>query len=102
MGGESIYGDTFADEFETAVVLHSEPFLLSMANRGRDTNGSQFFITAAPTPHLDGRHVVFGRVAAGAEVVRQVEALGSASGHPRRTVEIVDCGQVLQLPAGPE
>lgn len=60
-GGESIYGGTFDDEDLTAM-KHDRPFLLSMANRGKNTNGSQFFITTAPASHLDGCHVIFGQV----------------------------------------
>ena len=62
-GGESIYGETFPDEWEHGVVDHTAPMLLAMANAGPDTNGSQFFITARSTPHLDGKNVVFGRTA---------------------------------------
>jgi len=66
--------------------------LLSMANAGPNTNGSQFFLTTAPAPHLDGRHVVFGRVTSGETVVRAIEAVGSAGGRPSAVVRIVDCG----------
>merc|ERR1712083_160017 len=76
MGGESIYGAPFRDEWEHGVIHHTQPGLLSMANRGRDTNGSQFFITVAETPWLDGKHVVFGRVVKGLEVLKAMEALG--------------------------
>jgi len=89
MGGESIYGSTFADEFDTGVIKHSEPMLLSMANRGRNTNGSQFFITVAVTSHLDGKHVVFGRVIKGQEVVKQMEKAGSQG-----NVVIADSGEL--------
>ena len=94
MGGESIYGSKFADEWENGVVRHSEPMLLSMANAGRDTNGSQFFLTTTSTPHLDGKHVVFGRVVAGENVVRAMEAVGSRSGSTSQSVRVVDCGEL--------
>mmetsp|Transcript_84824 Transcript_84824/g.163452 ORF Transcript_84824/g.163452 Transcript_84824/m.163452 type:complete len:95 (+) Transcript_84824:3-287(+) len=94
MGGESIYGNTFEDEFEGGIVKHTEPYLLSMANRGRDTNGSQFFITVAPTPHLDGKHVVFGRVVSGQEVVKKMEQAGSRSGSTAQEVRIANSGQL--------
>eukprot|EP00931_Biecheleriopsis_adriatica_P095639 TRINITY_DN69238_c0_g1_i1.p1 TRINITY_DN69238_c0_g1~~TRINITY_DN69238_c0_g1_i1.p1 ORF type:complete len:295 (-),score=43.95 TRINITY_DN69238_c0_g1_i1:132-1016(-) len=96
MGGESIYGSTFPDEFEHGVIGHSQPMLLSMANAGRNTNGSQFFITTAPTPHLNGRHVVFGRVVAGQEVVKRVESVGSSGGGTRFTVRIAESGELVR------
>merc|ERR1719253_440657 len=87
-GGESIYGEKFDDEFENGVIGHSQPFLLSMANAGPNTNGSQFFLTTASTPHLNQKHVVFGKVLAGEEVVRAIEKVGSAHGSPRFPVVI--------------
>lgn len=92
-GGESIYGEKFEDEnFE---VKHTKPFLLSMANAGKDTNGSQFFITCAPTPHLDGKHVVFGEVIRGKSVVRLVENTPTNSGDvPNEPCVIAACGEI--------
>ncbi|KAF3760840.1 hypothetical protein M406DRAFT_343009 [Cryphonectria parasitica EP155] len=92
-GGESIYGEKFADEnFE---LKHDRPFLLSMANAGPGTNGSQFFITTVPTPHLDNKHVVFGEVLSGKSVVRQIENLRTASGDkPVQPARIVECGEL--------
>jgi peptidylprolyl isomerase len=89
-GGMSIYGDKFEDE--NFQLKHTGPGILSMANAGRNTNGSQFFITTARTPHLDGAHVVFGVVEHGWDVVKLIEMVGSRSGTPSRTVKIVKCG----------
>jgi len=96
-GGESIYGNKFDDEWEKGWIGHSEPFLLSMANAGANTNGSQFFLTTARTPHLDGRHVVFGRVVSGKDVVAAIEAVGSQSGATSSAVKILKCGEVEQV-----
>ena len=92
-GGESIYGEKFADEWDNGYVCHSEPFLLSMANAGPDTNGSQFFLTTRATPHLDGKHVVFGKVVEGSAVVQAIERVGSGGGATRQPVVIEGCGE---------
>eukprot|EP00668_Euglena_longa_P040934 GGOE01053871.1.p4 GENE.GGOE01053871.1~~GGOE01053871.1.p4 ORF type:complete len:155 (-),score=58.19 GGOE01053871.1:150-614(-) len=91
-GGESIYGEKFADEGFS--IKHSKPGLLSLANAGPNTNSSQFFITTVPTPHLDSKHVVFGEVLEGFDVVKKMEAVGDVSGKPSKAVVIKDCGVV--------
>jgi peptidyl-prolyl isomerase D len=94
-GGESIYGEKFEDEnFERK---HTRPFLLSMANAGPGTNGSQFFITTKETPHLNGKHVVFGHVLKGQDLVRIIENNPTgAQDKPVRTVCIADCGELAE------
>merc|ERR1711874_94968 len=94
-GGESIYGGTFEDgEF---VLKHDRPFLLSMANRGRNTNGSQFFVTTAPASHLDSLHVVFGQVVSGKEVVKEIEDLDTdKKDRPLQDVRMVNCGELIK------
>ena len=91
-GGMSIYGRTFADE--NFIHRHSKAGLLSMANAGPNTNGSQFFITTVPCPWLDGNHCVFGEVAEGLDIVSEIEAFGSGSGQPRAEVTIEACGEI--------
>jgi peptidylprolyl isomerase len=91
-GGESIYGQVFADE--SFIVPHDEPGMLSMANFGPNSNSSQFFVTTAGATHLDGKHVVFGRVLEGYEVVKIIEKLGSVTGEPKSVVQVIDCGQL--------
>ncbi|XP_071769852.2 NK-tumor recognition protein isoform X1 [Centroberyx gerrardi] len=93
-GGESIYGGYFEDE--NFILKHDRAFLLSMANRGKDTNGSQFFITTKMAPHLDGVHVVFGLVISGFEVIKKIEGLKTDSAsRPYADVRVVDCGQLI-------
>ncbi|GEQ69696.1 hypothetical protein JCM33374_g3370 [Metschnikowia sp. JCM 33374] len=93
IGGESIYGNKFEDE--NFKLTHDKPFLLSMANAGPNTNGSQFFITTVPTPHLNGKHVVFGEVIQGKSLVRQLERCEKGAGDkPKQDWIIADCGQL--------
>ena len=94
LGGESIYGGKFADEISNGVISHDRAFLLSMANSGKNTNNSQFFITLDSCGWLDDKHVVFGRVVSGTSVFKAIEKLGSRSGCPRAVVRITDCGEL--------
>ena len=91
-GGESIYGTKFNDE--NFKLRHGKPGLLSMANSGPNSNGSQFFITTVVTSWLDGKHVVFGEVVDGMDVVKAIEAVGSGNGTPSQTVTIVKSGEI--------
>jgi len=91
-GGVSIYGNKFQDE--NIKLKHDRPYLLSMANAGPNTNGSQFFITTVVTSWLDGKHVVFGKVTKGDDIVKRIEGLGSDSGKTKGKITIADCGQL--------
>ncbi|RHZ52494.1 hypothetical protein CDV55_101812 [Aspergillus turcosus] len=91
-GGKSIYGEKFADE--NFQLKHDKPGLLSMANAGKNTNGSQFFITTVVTDWLNGAHVVFGEVEDGMDLVKKIESYGSSSGTPKKKITIADCGQL--------
>jgi peptidylprolyl isomerase len=91
-GGKSIYGKSFPDEnFDKK---HTKPGLLSMANSGPNTNGSQFFVTTVPCNWLDGKHVVFGEVVEGYDVVKKIEGLGSGSGKPKGEIVIEESGEL--------
>ena len=90
VGGESIYGQKFSDE--NFKIKHTKKGQLSMANSGRNTNGSQFFLTFVPCPWLDGKHVVFGEVVKGLEILAELEKYGTQDGRPTAKVVISDCG----------
>ena len=92
-GGESIYGEKFADE--NFVIKHVKGGLLSMANAGPNTNGSQFFLCFVPTPHLNGMHTVFGHVSGGMDVLDKIEAVPTdGQDRPKSQITIADCGQL--------
>ena len=91
-GGKSIYGEKFADE--NFQLKHTGPGVLSMANAGPNTNGSQFFLCTVETNWLDGKHCVFGNVTKGMDVVKKVESYGSQSGQTSAKIIVADCGQL--------
>jgi len=93
-GAVSVYGGPFKDEWEHGVLHHTQPGLLSMANRGKDSNGCQFTITTAPVPRFDGKHVVFGRIARGMDVLELIEKTGTPQGTPSEVVVIVNSGEL--------
>lgn len=97
-GGESIYGAKFEDEWgidkANLFISHSKPGMLSMANSGRHTNGSQFFLTTAACKWLDCKHVVFGQVLEGMDVVEKIEKVGSPNGTTSKKVVVIDCGEL--------
>mmetsp|Transcript_15867 Transcript_15867/g.23567 ORF Transcript_15867/g.23567 Transcript_15867/m.23567 type:complete len:204 (-) Transcript_15867:129-740(-) len=93
-GGKSIYGEKFADEDFS--LPHEGKGILSMANAGPNTNGSQFFICTVDTPWLNGAHVVFGKAIEGEDVIDTIEAVGSQSGATSKSVVIAECGEITE------
>lgn len=91
-GKMCVYGDSFADE--SFMIQHNKPGIVSMANSGPDSNGCQFFIITEPQPHLDGKHVAFGQVIKGMEIIKEIEELGTESGEPLVDIIISDCGSI--------
>lgn len=91
-GGRSIYGEKFPDE--NFALKHTGPGMMSMANSGPNSNGSQFFICTAKTPWLDNKHVVFGSVVQGMDVVMKMDSYGSTTGQPQARIVIANCGQL--------
>ncbi|KAF3816577.1 hypothetical protein GH733_013925 [Mirounga leonina] len=91
-GGKSIYGEKFNDE--NFILKHTGPGILSMANAGPNTNGAQFFICTAKIERLDGKHVVFGKVKEGMNILEAMEHFGSRNGKTSKKITIADCGQI--------